>query len=107
MGMKLDNLDRSTRRYMLREFVQELEVGNLVISPRLTIDGRRAWPTLLREAIEKHDDTWLARQLPGLLDRFERAVRWEDPRYYVRRVPHNAADTLAEAEFNRYYIRGL
>jgi len=109
MGLKLDDLDRLTRRHMLREFVEDLERGNLVISPRLTMAGRKAWPTLLREAIEREGDEWLAAQLKQFdcLERFERAFRWESPLYYVRRVPRNAADMLAEAEFNRYYIRGL
>lgn len=108
MALKYANLDPDTRRYMLEELDRDLAVRTLYISPRLTDEGAEAYPELLHQAIENHDDAWLAEELRShdYLHRVEE--RWKDGAELIpARVPHTAAETLAESEFNRYYIRGL
>jgi len=104
MALQYENLDSDTRGHMLIEVVEDVVNGDFYESPRLTEEGLRQWPELLRDAVEFHTDDWLAAQLNqlGLLRAKEPSGRggW-------KKVPHNAAQTLAEGEFNRYYARGL
>ncbi|HTY22730.1 MAG TPA: hypothetical protein VMC85_06345 [Desulfomonilaceae bacterium] len=103
-----ENLDKRTREFMLRELDMDLADGTLYLSPRLNKKGRGNYPSLLREAIISHDDVWLADQLRGnkLIKAYEQR-RNPGGGYTKSRVPHSAADTLAEGEFNRFFIRGL
>jgi hypothetical protein len=63
---------------------------------------------LLREAIEQHDDSWIA-----LTIRERGHMKAEEQRakpkggFTMAKVPVTAPDTLAEGEFNRFYVRGL
>jgi hypothetical protein len=62
----------------------------------------------LRQAIESGDDDSLAAALgqrPRLLPSDTR--RTPGHGYATVSVPHNAAEVVAESEFNRYYIRAL
>ncbi len=82
--------------------------ANIYISSRLTANGRADWPNLIRYAAQSHDDGWIADQLRNkgyLKDTGQRKNK--DGSYKEVKVPHNAPDTLAEGEFNRYYARGL
>ncbi len=106
--IEYEDLDDQTRKFMLHEFDSDAAKGILYLSPRLNSEGRRDYPSLLRTAIINHDDLWLARQLRDnrLIKTYE--VRRKPGGGCIRaRVPHSAADTLAEGEFNRFFIRGL
>lgn len=108
MSIRYDSLDEKVRRFMIDELDRDIQEGNLYISPRLTETGALRWPDLLREALYKHDDTWLAEQIQrhGLMHvREQRRKRGVGTTF--AKVPHNAPDMLAEGEFNRFYIRGL
>ncbi|GBD26329.1 hypothetical protein HRbin30_01661 [bacterium HR30] len=108
MGIHYENLDEGVREFMIRELDLDIHSGRLYISPRLTEAGTQAWPDLLREAFREHDDDWLASQL-----RLRRLMRTTEQRrkpkggLAIAKVPHTAAETLAEGEFNRFYARGL
>jgi hypothetical protein len=104
MGLIYTNLDAVTRQHML----DESQLGGHYISPRLTNLGRTNWVSLFDQAIELHNDDWLAGQL---LDRCYMADSEQYTRNGVTRSrqinkPHSAM-MLAEGEFNRYYLRGL
>lgn len=106
--IQYENLDDQTRKFMLHEFDSDVANGSLYLSPRLNDLGRQDYPSLLRKAIISHDDVWLARRLHDnkLIKTYE--VRRKPGGGSVRaRVPYSAADTLAEGEFNRFFIRGL
>lgn len=77
------------------------------MSPRLNNKGRADYPGLLRTALTQGDDSSLAAELSagGLLKTHE--TRKRGGKTYTARVPSNAAETLAEGEFNRFYLRGL
>jgi hypothetical protein len=108
MGIRYDSLDGAVRASMVQEIQRDIANGSLYISKRLTGPGAQAWPDLLREASEQHDDTWLA---AALRSRAYMATEEERRRpkggFTTAQVPHTAADTLAEGEFNRFYARGL
>jgi len=108
MGLQYNNLDNQTRQSMLGELQLDIETGTLYISPRLNDQGRAAYPSLLREAIQVHDDEWLASQFEahGYLAAYEQ-MRKPGGGYTTARVPSTAHETLAEGEFNRFYCRGL
>ncbi len=108
MALRLVNLDPQTRQYMLDELEHDVEQGSLYFSPRLSERGRRDYESLLRAAIESLNDVLLADAL-----RVNHRIKdWESrhrPNGNVveAKVPYTAADTLAEGEFNRYYVRGV
>jgi hypothetical protein len=74
----------------------------------LSGQGVRDYPNLLRQAIENGDDNSLAAALSQqrrLLRNYTR--RTPGGGYTVVTIPPNAAEVVAESEFNRYYIRAL
>lgn len=102
------NLDDKTRRYMIEEIILAKESGNLYFSTRFNRTGISLWFDLLREAAEKHNEHWLAFQVEtkGLLKELEGA-RTPSFEYTIKHVPYSAAETIAEGQFNRFYILGI
>lgn len=106
MPLSLSDLDLRVRAAMAAKLDDDIARGGPYISPRLNPPGVEAWPELLRAAIEPGDDGTLAASLHGLLNDTESRIPSRG-KLFVARVPHNASETLAEGEFNRYYVRGL
>ena len=104
MGLHYENIDETTRRYMF----QESQLGGHYISPRLIDEGKANWQLLLEDAINHHNDDWLAHELLGrsLMRSHETYTRQGVTREREVNREH-AAQQLAEGEFNRYYLRGL
>jgi DNA repair photolyase len=108
MALYLENLDDRTRKLMLDEVDYDVARNQLHISPLLSGQGQRDYPNLLRDAIQSGDDQSLSQGL-----RAHRRIIRTQPRkkpqggYIIAGTPENAADVLAESEFNRYYIRAL
>src|SRR5260370_32850422 len=102
------NLNEDVRRFMLEEVDRDIAGGTLYISPRLSLAGQRDYPSLIREAVQFHDDGWLEDQLRqrGRINATERR-RKPKGGYTMAAVPVTAPETLAEGEFNRFYARGL
>ena len=108
MGLCYYNLDQRTRQLMRDEMNLDAAESRLFISPYLSGQGVRDYPNLLLQAIESGDDDSLAEALSQqrrLLRSYTR--RTPNHGYSIVTVPENAAETLAEGEFNRYYIRAL
>lgn len=107
MGMHYASL-ADVREHMSNELKVDQAAGKLFVSNRLTPLGGQKWPGLLLVAVEQHDDEWLAGQL-----RANRLIIAQEQRrkpsggYTMAAVPATAPDTLAEGEFNRFYIRGV
>jgi hypothetical protein len=94
---------------MLDEVEYDIAHNQLHISPFLSGQGQRDYVNLLREAIQSGDDETLAESL-----RTHRRIIKTLPRknkqkggFMIAAVPANAAEILAESEFNRFYIRAL
>jgi len=108
MSLFLENLDERTRELMLDEMEYDLTHNQLHISPFLSGQGQWDYPDLLRKAIQKGNDATLGQDLQARR-RIVRALPRRKPRggYVIAATVENAAEVLAESEFNRYYIRGL
>ena len=108
MAPRYENLDESTRSFMLSEVDSDLSSQKLYMSPRLNELGEQNYVSLLKEAIEHHDDVWLAQQLRsrGYMKESEQRKK-RGGGFTTARVPVTAHETLGEGEFNRFYIRGL
>lgn len=108
MALYLENLDDRTRQLMLDEMEYDVANNQLHISPFLSGQGQRDYANLLREAIQSGNDETLAESLREHR-RILRTLPRRNPKggYSISATPENAAQVLAESEFNRYYIRAL
>lgn len=108
MALYLENLDDRTRQLMLAEVEYDIAHHQLHISPFLSGQGQRDYENLLRQALQSGSDETLAQDL-----REHRRILRTLPRrnpgggYSIAATAENAAQVLAESEFNRYYIRAL
>lgn len=105
--LNLTNLDEVTRQLMRAEIESDIASDDLYVSPRLSERGRADYPSLLLDAASGGSDVSLAIDLRahGRLNDMETASR--GGKTFTKNVPVNAAETLAEGEFNRFYARGL
>lgn len=103
-----ENLDETTRDYMLEAISEAEASGNIYFSARFNDAGYKQWLPLLKEAAKEHNEHWLAYQLEskGLMKGFEGSMT-PSGGYTIKHVPHTAAETMAEGQFNRFYILGL
>jgi len=108
MALYFENLDERTRQLMLDEMEYDVANHQLHISPFLSGQGQRDYENLLRDALQSGTDETLAQSL-----REHRRILRTLPRrnpsggYSIAATAENAAQVLAESEFNRYYIRAL
>ncbi len=108
MALYFENLDDRTRQLMLDELDYDIAHNQLHISPFLSGQGQRDYVSLIREAIQNGTDELLAENLRAHR-RINRTLPRRQPKggFSIAATPENAAEVLAESEFNRYYIRGL
>jgi len=108
MGITYEDLDGTVRQYMVKELDRDIESHTIYLSERLNESGVSEWIKLLREAIQKNDDDWLATQirLYNLLNPTYQRKNLKGGLTFVK-MPVNAPETLAEGEFNRFFVRGL
>lgn len=108
MALHYENLDDRTREFMLQEVKSDIASDNLYLSPRLTDKGKETYASLLIDAIKNFGDAWLANELRsrGYLKAYEQRKKTRGG-YTMAKVPVTAPETLAEGEFNRFYVRGL
>jgi hypothetical protein len=108
MSLYYHDLDARTRRLMLDEVDYDISHNQLHISPFLSGQGQHDYVNLLREAIQNGNDATLEKDLRAHR-RIIRALprRTRSGKFGIAAAPLNAAQTLAEGEFNRFYIRAL
>ena len=108
MFFHFENLDEETRGFMVREVELDIEENNLYRSKRFNEIGGREYPRLIKEAVDAHDENWLASQLRQLgCFKVHEERKKKGGGFIVADVPRTAPDTFAEGEFNRFYIRGV
>jgi hypothetical protein len=105
MALNLVNLDERTRTFMIAEIDRDAAKHILDTAKTLNPRGHELYPSLLREAAEAHDDSWLAQKLVGHFNATYSYLRKGKP--ITAKMPANAPERLAEGEFNRFYLRGL
>lgn len=105
MGLNYTQLNETTRRFMMQEFEQ----GGHYLSQRLNEAGRARWIGLLKDALQYHTDVWLERELVRrncfVATEYLKSTMGKTVTRAVNR--EQLAKTLAEGEFNRFYLRGL
>jgi len=107
--MNFEELDDTTRSYMLEEFRNEENSENPYRSKDMTSAGKAAFPRLMEEAIKNGNEVTLANAL--LKSSFWKSTET----YYTpkgklaeRKIdPRAAAEKLALTEFNKWYVRGF
>ncbi|APT30566.1 hypothetical protein MCBMB27_01275 [Methylobacterium phyllosphaerae] len=107
MGLRYENLDPETRRFMLEEIEMDAASDRIHLSAYLTQRAQGDWPDWLREAAQSGTDDTLAARLRMGTALNRTTMRRTRGGYTQAKVPYNAAEVLAEGEFNRFYVRGL
>ena len=103
---KFNNLTEETRQFMEDEVREDIKNGTLYYGKYLSQRGKQLYPDLLIKSIKTGNESTLAQSLVGLFDEYT----YKNNRSGVAslaKVPCNANLTLAEGEFNRFYIRAL
>ena len=108
MSFAFSYLDATTRPFMLEEIDNDIAANTLYVSDRLNDLGRNLYLSLLREAALFFDEVWLAGQL-RTRGCFNASYERKKPKggFTQAAMPFNAPETLAEGEYNRFYMRGL
>jgi hypothetical protein len=109
MPLSLTNLDQRIRDLMIAEIDFDIAQNTLYISSRLSAVGVTDYPDLLNYAARLADDTGLASQL-AQHSRINPTYQRRNPKtggYTTDTMNRDAHETLAEGEFNRFYIRAL
>ena len=107
MALTYVELDSITRTLMQEEIQLDISLGKLYQGKRLTTYGLQDWPGAFLSAAQVGIDDSLAvwLQQVGRLETQEPYTRNGVTR--MRTVPATAAQTFAEGEFNRFYIRAI
>lgn len=108
MKFNFTHLDDHTRKLMMEEIARATDNDQIYISTRFNAIGSGKWVAWLTDAAESHDEHWLAYQIEvsGGMTEFEGRAK-PSGGYSVAHVPHTAAETIAEGQFNRFYIAGV
>lgn len=108
MGLDYKNLDQRTRTLMLSEIEHDVAAGTLYLSDRLTAHGRQDYLDLLRRAAAVGTDERLAAEIRSRLNTHDSQKRLPSGGFSAPpAMPSNAHETLAEGQFNSFYIRAL
>lgn len=108
MAFVFHDLDQRTRQLMLDEFKLALTQGSLYMSTRLSGAGMIGYPPALAAAMTGGTEATLATAIRagGFLNQKETSHN-KRGQPFPKDVPFDAHETLAEGEFNRFYIRAL
>ena len=108
MALQLENLDARIRDLMLSEIAFDEGRGALYTSRRFTPAGEGQYPMILKEVVASSGDAELAAKLRVhgcFADTETRHLK--SGKISIAKVPVTAAETFAEGEFNRFYLRAL
>jgi hypothetical protein len=93
---------------MLEEIALDEERQRLYTSRRFTPVGAAAYPMILKEVVQEGGDAELARRLRSHGCFAETETReLKGGKISIAKVPVTAAETFAEGEFNRFYLRAI
>lgn len=107
MKFNFENLDNETRELMISEIKSDISTGQLYFSKRFNETGHKLYPQLLLEAVESGNEENLAITLKENNCFAATEARNGKNGVTYAKIPETANQTLAESEFNRFYIRGL
>ena len=107
MKFNFENLDQQTRELMNSEIKTDIDNDQLYKSKRFNENGSNMYISFLIDSVNNGDEETLAAAL-----KVNNCFAEKEPRNgkngitYVK-VPETANQTLADSEFNRFYMRGL
>jgi hypothetical protein len=109
MAMIYEELDRTTREYMLKEFEAEQAGGNPYRIKTLSAQGLGVFPQLMRDSILNGNEITLAESLTdeSYWEPYETYTKRDGARGPRRRNIRQAAERLALTEFSTWYVRGF
>lgn len=101
-------LDAKTRTLMVEEIDLAQQSDNIYFSARFNALGNAGWGQWLKDAATQYDEHWLAFRLEveGAMNHLETAAKPKGG-YTVKHVPDTAAETMAEGQFNRFYMAAI
>jgi hypothetical protein len=109
MKFNFENLDEQTRQLMSDEINTDISGKKLYPSKYFNDTGARLYPDFLQQAVATGDEETLAtvlKQNTCFKDKAER-VNKKTGEISLVNVPITANETIAQGEFNRFYIRAL
>lgn len=106
--MNFEELNQTTRNWMLEEFQNEEQSGNPYRSKDMTAHGLTQFARIMKNVIQNEDEVILAEQLsdPSFWNPTYSYIR-KDKLITAKLNPAVAAKRLALSEFNTWYVRGL
>lgn len=108
MGLRYEDLDDETRRFMIEEIEMDMASDRIYLSSYLSQRAQGNWPELLMDAAKYGNDDTLTASVSGNGSFNATTTRvTKNGKSFTAKVPYNAAEVLSESEFNRYYCRGL
>jgi|WetSurMetagenome_2_1015567.scaffolds.fasta_scaffold216248_1 hypothetical protein len=97
------NQTDEVRKLMMNELNSDIKSGSVYLSSRLNITGQERYIDFIRNAIQVGSEATLQISLES--------GNFFNPTYERQgkpvKMPSNAAQLLAQSEYNRYYIRGI
>jgi len=110
MDPKFDfnKLDTETRALMCEEINAAEKSDNIYFSTRFNETGKKCWIELLRKSAEEFNEHWLADQLKivGAMKVTETKAKPKGG-FTLAHVPEDATVTLADGQFNRFYMAAI
>jgi len=109
MSLHLENLDDANiRDYMLEEVSSDVETDSIYLSPRLLPHAHDRYIQLLKEASKTGNSSSLAQSIDtNRILKTREGYRKRDGSRGEKNVPRTAHITMAEGEFNRFYLRAI
>lgn len=105
MPFMFNNISPTIRQHIVNEINSASTNGNFYMSTRFNQNGINAAVGLLTQAAQSHDEHWLAYQIESLSLMRDYEVRTRSfSGYTIAHIPHSAAETYAEGQFNRFYM---
>lgn len=107
MKFNFENLDEQTRELMASEIKSDIDSNRLYFSKRFNDTGHSIYVKLLLDAVSGGDEETLATSLKANNCFADKEARNGKNGITYAKIPETANQTLADSEFNRFYIRGL
>ena len=107
MKFNFENLDPQTRELMTSEIKFDIDNEQLYLSKRFNENGIRLYSKLLFDSVSHGDEESLATALKVYNCFADKEPRQGKNGVTYAKVPETANQTLADSEFNRFYMRGL
>lgn len=107
MKFNFENLDEQTRELMASVIKSDIDSDLLYFSKRFNENGHRIYGELLLDAVNGGDEETLATALKANNCFADKEARNGKNGITYAKVPETANQTLADSEFNRFYMRGL